>query len=271
VHGFRPPIGDVRPSSVASPDAIEVHSRQAGEFAASYEALERDPYSNCFTYSRMRLERALSESLPASGAGLRAIDVGCGTGHHLRDLVARGFAVAGVDGSAAMLAQARQALPDAELHQAGVEALPFAADSFDLALCIEVLRYLQDPGPCLAEMARLLRPGGVCVTTAAPRFSANGYALVNRLALIAPLGGLVRLKQFFTTPSQLRRQFERAGFSSVEVRGVYTGPINWIERLTPERLPTLLRRWEPVDERLADHPVLRGVSNMLLVRAVKAP
>jgi ubiquinone/menaquinone biosynthesis C-methylase UbiE len=247
-----------------------VHSRQAGEFAASYEALERDPYSNCFTYSRMRLEQALSESLPASGAGRQAIDVGCGTGHHLRDLVARGFAVAGVDGSAAMLAQARRALPDAELHQAGVEGLPFAAESFDLALCIEVLRYLPDPGPCLAEMARVLRPGGVCVTTAAPRFSANGYALVNRLALVAPVGGLVRLKQYFTTPSELHHEFERAGFADVEVRGVYTGPINWIERLVPRRLPALLQRWEPLDRRLSDQPMLRGVSNMLLVRAVRA-
>jgi SAM-dependent methyltransferase len=248
-----------------------VHSRQAGEFAASYAALERDPYSNCFTYSRMRLHGALEELLPSSGAGQRAIDVGCGTGHHLRDLRARGFDVAGVDGSAAMLEQAREAIPGAELHQAGVDALPFAAGSFDLALSIEVLRYLPDPKPCIDEMARVLRPGGVCVVTAAPRFSANGYALVNRLALIAPVGGLVRLKQFFTTPSQLRRLFERAGFSSVEVRGVYTGPINWIERLAPDRLPMLLHRWEPVDERLADHPMLRGVSNMLLVSAVKAP
>jgi ubiquinone/menaquinone biosynthesis C-methylase UbiE len=271
VPGLKPPLGDARPSAVAGPDAVEVHSRQAGEFAASYQALERDPYSNCFTYSRMRLQAALEESVPSAGAGQRAIDVGCGTGHHLRDLSARGFEVAGVDGSGAMLEQAREAIPGAELHQAGVEELPFAAGSFDLAVCIEVLRYLPDPEPCIAEMARVLRPGGICVATAAPRFSANGYALVNRLALIAPVGGLVRLKQFFTTPSQLRRQFERAGFSSVEVRGVYTGPINWIERLTPGRLPALLRRWERVATRLADQPMLRGVSNMLLVRAVKAP
>ena len=218
----------------------------------------------------MRLERALAESLPASGAGLVAVDVGCGTGHHLRGLVARGFAVAGVDGSAEMLAQARREVPDAELHQAGVEALPFAPDSFDLALCIEVLRYLPDPGPCLAEIARVLRPGGVCITTAAPRFSANGYALVNRLALVAPVAGLVRLKQYFTTPSELQDRFEAAGFTDVEIRAVYSGPINWIERLAPRRLPALLHRWEPLDRRLSEQPMLRGVSNMLLVRAARA-
>jgi SAM-dependent methyltransferase len=251
------------------PSAIDVHSRQASDFAAFYEAYERDPYESCFTYSRMRLEQALEEELPQAGDGLRALDVGCGTGHHLRDLAARGFDVAGIDGSPDMLEQASQANPTAELHQADVEALPFADSSFDLAVCIEVLRYLPDPEGCIAEMARVLRPGGMCLATAAPLFSANGYALVNRLALIAPVGDLVRLKQFFTTPRQLRRRFERAGFSALDLRGVYAGPINWVEHLAPARVPSFLHRWERVDQRLADRPMLRGLSNMLLVKAVR--
>ena len=219
----------------------------------------------------MRLEQMLAARLPADGSGRRALDVGCGTGHHLRDLTARGFDAAGVDGSDAMLAEARIAAPAAALARAEVDALPFPNAGFDLALCIEVLRYLPDPEPCLAEMARVLRPGGLCLATAAPRWSVNGYALVNRLALVAPVAGLVRLKQYFTTPSQLRQQFERAGFSSVHVHAVYTGPINWIERLAPQRLPAVLHRWEPVDRRLCAQPALRGLSNMLLVEAVRAP
>jgi ubiquinone/menaquinone biosynthesis C-methylase UbiE len=255
----------------ADEDAIAVHSRQAGEFASSYEALERDPFSSCFTYSRMRLQQALEEALPPAGAGARAIDVGCGTGHHLRDLKARGFEVAGIDGSAPMLEEARGAVPKAELHQAEVDALPFPEASFDLALCIEVLRYLSDPAPCLAEMARVLAPGGVCLATAAPRWSINGYALVNRLAVAAPVGGLVRLRQFFTTPAELEEQFARAGFSPVRVRAVYTGPINWVERLAPRRTAAFLHRWEPLDRRLSERPALRGLSNMLLVEALRAP
>jgi hypothetical protein len=88
--------------------------------------------------------------------------------------------------------------------------------------------------------------------------------------LIAPIGDFVRLKQFFTTQSQLRTRFESAGFSAVEVHGVYTGPINWVERLAPQRLPPFLHRWENADRRLADLPILRGLSNMLLVRAEAA-
>ena len=51
--------------------------------------------------------------------------------------------------------------------------------------------------------------------------------------LVAPVGDFVRLKQFFTTPSQIHAHFEGARFSEIEVHGVYTGPINWVERLRP--------------------------------------
>ena len=249
--------------------AVEVHSGQAGEFAASYRTYQHDPYESCFTYSRMRLEQLLQEYLPRDGAGLRAIDVGCGTGHHVKDLAARGLDVTGIDGSAEMLEEARRSNPSTQLHQADVAALPFSDESFDLALCVEVLRYLPDPSTCIAEMARVLRPGGICLATAAPLFSINGYALVNRLAVHAPIGDLVRLKQFFTTPSELERRFQRAGFAEVRVHGVYAGPLNWVEHLAPRRLPSFLHRWEPIDRQLADRPHLRGLSNMLLVRAVR--
>jgi ubiquinone/menaquinone biosynthesis C-methylase UbiE len=251
--------------------AVEVHSDQAGEFADSYRDYDHDPYRSCFTYSRMRLQQALDGFLPQTADGRQALDVGCGTGHHLARLRAQGWDAAGVDGSDEMLAEARRANPDADLREADVGALPFDDGRFDLALCIEVLRYLPDPSNCIAEMARVVRPGGMCLATAAPRFSLNGYALVNRLALVAPIGDLVRLKQFFTTPGMLQRQFEQAGFEQVEVHGVYTGPLNWVEHLAPRRLESFLHRWELADRQLADRPRLRGVSNMLLVKAMRAP
>src|SRR5205085_10204096 len=117
--------------------AVDAHSQQAGEFAESYEALERNPYESCFTYSRTRLEQMLDSYLPLSCAGLRALDVGCGTGHHLADLVGRGFEVVGVDGSSPMLEEARRANPGGELIEADVDALPFDDGSFAVVLCIE--------------------------------------------------------------------------------------------------------------------------------------
>lgn len=250
--------------------AVDVHSHQAGEFASSYQAYQEDPYGSCFSYSRMRLQQALEGYLPRTGSGMRALDVGCGTGYHLHHLAALGFEVTGVDGSPDMLEEARQTSPGADLLEADVTSLPFPDAGFDLALCIEVLRYLPDPERCIHEIARVLSPGGLCLATAAPRFSANGYALVNRLAVAAPIGNLVRLKQYFTTPAELIRLFEHGGFEAVEVSGVYTGPVNWVEHLAPRRLPSVLHRWERFDQRLANRPRLKGLSNMLLVKAVRA-
>ena len=249
--------------------AIEVHSRQAAEFDARYERLARDPYESCFAYSRMRLDAALARYVPFDGEGRRLLDVGVGTGHHLAQLRARGYEGAGIDGSTEMLDHARAANPGAELRRADVCSLPFEEAQFDIVVCIEVLRYLENPQPCLYEMARVLKPGGRCVATATPLFNLNAYALVNRAAPHLPAVHLTHLRQFFTTSRTLQSQFARAGFEDVRVHGVYVGPINWIERLLPRALPGLLRRWEPLDARLADHPLMRDLSNMLLATGVR--
>jgi ubiquinone/menaquinone biosynthesis C-methylase UbiE len=249
--------------------AIDLHSAQADLFAARYDEADAAAYRDCFAYSRHRLQRLLDEYLPVNGGGARLLDVGCGTGHFLAELRRRGYDGAGVDGSAEMLAHARQVNPGAELRQADVEALPFPDASFDFLLCVEVLRYLPDPARCIAEFGRVLRPGGVCLATAAPAFNLNGYWLVNRLAPLVPFARLVRLRQFFSTSGGLRRHFAAAGFPAPVVHGVYFGPINWVERLAPRLLPRFLRGWERLDCALADRDGLREFANMFLVYAVR--
>jgi ubiquinone/menaquinone biosynthesis C-methylase UbiE len=255
--------------SLQKQHAVDLHSQQAEMFASRYADPNADGYRDCFRYSRKRLQTYLDRYLPSAGNGLRLLDVGCGTGHHLAELRQRGFDGAGVDGSAEMLVEARQVNPGADLRQADVEALPFPDASFDVVICIEVLRYLPNPENCIREMARVLRPGGICLTTAAPLLNLNGYWLVNRLANLLPVGNLVRLKQFFATGRKLRRTFARSGFVSTKVHGVYLGPINWVERLVPRALPSILRKWERFDAAIADQRLLREFSNMFLVHAVR--
>ncbi|MFL5906772.1 MAG: class I SAM-dependent methyltransferase, partial [Solirubrobacterales bacterium] len=201
-----------------SQSAVEVHSRQAPQFAKRYG--ETDPYASCFSYSRARLDRWLEWGLPESGDGARLLDLGCGTGHQMAELRGRGFEVTGVDGSPEMLEHARANNPDAELHGADVEDLPLEDRSFDYILCIEVLRYLRNPERCVAEMARVLRPGGVALATATPRFNLNGYALVNRVALALPQRKLTRLRQFFVTAHGIERMFAASGFAEAKAHGV---------------------------------------------------
>lgn len=252
-----------------SEPAIELHSRQVAWFEAGYDQLSRDPYESCFAYSRMRLDAVLDRYLSANGEGRHLLDVGVGTGHHLAALRRRGYKGAGVDGSAEMLERARAVNPGADLRLADVGSLPYPDESFDTVVCIEVLRYLDDPELCIIEMARVLKPGGQCLATATPLFNLNGYALINRLAPLLPFVHLTRLPQFFTTSSALRSQFSEAGFDDIRIHGVYIGPINWVERLYPKVLPRALRRWEQLDRVIADRPVIRELANMFLVTGIR--
>jgi len=207
----------------------------------------------------------LARYLPARGEGRKLLDVGCGTGHHMSILRSRGYDVSGVDGSEGMLEVARRNNPGSDITIADVERLPHKSSSFDYVMCIEVLRYLPRIERCVSEIARVLKPGGTALVTAAPLFSLNGYYLVNRAVTVVPMGSLVRLKQFFATSSGLADAFKSAGFDDVAVHGVYSGPVNWIEHLAPSVLPALLKAWEPIDMRVSDVPVLRDLSNMFLV------
>jgi SAM-dependent methyltransferase len=95
--------------------------------------------------------------------GQRVLDVGCGPGSLMRELVARVGAanVAGIDPSESFVAAARARNPGADVRQGAAEDLPFADGSFDAALAQLVVHFMSDPVAGLREMARVTRPGGV--------------------------------------------------------------------------------------------------------------
>ena len=104
--------------------------------------------------------RYLVERLPRDEG--HVLDVATGTGLVAAELVRRGFTVTGVDQSAGMLARARRRFGvEVELVEASAESLPFADGSFDHLTVTYLLRYVDDPGSTLRELARVVRPGGV--------------------------------------------------------------------------------------------------------------
>ena len=100
--------------------------------------------------------------VPEDAASL--LDVGCNSGAFLLHCaeVFPALQLAGVEVNAAPLEQARRALPDAELHHAGGESLPFPDGRFDCVTCIEVLEHIPEEfrARALAEIRRVLRDGG---------------------------------------------------------------------------------------------------------------
>jgi SAM-dependent methyltransferase len=97
--------------------------------------------------------------------GLRWLDVGCGNGAFTERLIARcaPTAVEGIDPSAAQLAFARvRFAPEvAHFREGDAMALPFADDTFDVAVMPLVIFFVPDPAQGVAEMRRVIRPGGM--------------------------------------------------------------------------------------------------------------
>jgi demethylmenaquinone methyltransferase/2-methoxy-6-polyprenyl-1,4-benzoquinol methylase len=107
-----------------------------------------------------RWRRFLVTRLPADRG--RVLDVATGTGLVAEELLRRGFEVTGLDQSPEMLAEASRKLGDGVvLVEAAAESLPFGDRAFDHLTFTYLLRYVRDPGATLAELARVVRPGGV--------------------------------------------------------------------------------------------------------------
>jgi demethylmenaquinone methyltransferase/2-methoxy-6-polyprenyl-1,4-benzoquinol methylase len=103
--------------------------------------------------------RFLVARVPADGG--HVLDVATGTGLVAAELVRRGFTVTGADQSVQMLERARQRFGNrVELVEAAAESLPFDDASFDHLTVTYLLRYVDDPGATLRELARVVRPGG---------------------------------------------------------------------------------------------------------------
>jgi ubiquinone/menaquinone biosynthesis C-methylase UbiE len=101
--------------------------------------------------------------------GLSIADLGCGTGYVAQALVGLCSKVVCVDASSAMLEEARKRLDETpagtrvEYRPGELDQLPLADDEVDGALCAMVLHHLESPEDCLAEMFRVVRPGGCAV------------------------------------------------------------------------------------------------------------
>jgi demethylmenaquinone methyltransferase/2-methoxy-6-polyprenyl-1,4-benzoquinol methylase len=104
--------------------------------------------------------------------GERILDIAAGTGTSSVALTKTGATVVAFDFSPGMIAEGRRRHPDLEFVEGNAEHLPFGDDEFDVVTISFGLRNINDPKAALAEMYRVLKPGGrlvICEFSKPPR------------------------------------------------------------------------------------------------------
>lgn len=132
----------------------------------------------------------------------RVLDVGCGIGHSYALLAPR--ETVGVDIDPEALAG-----QDRETHVADMRRLPFPDASFASVIAVQSIEHVPDPERALAEMARVLEPGGVAV-----------LVTPNRLTFARPDEIIDPYHYVEFDPAELREECERH-FAAVEVHGLF--------------------------------------------------
>ncbi len=122
---------------------------------------------------RFVLDPAMLERVEAGGFR-RALDVGCGEGRFCRLLRACGIEAVGIDPTAALIEAARGRDPDGDYRAGCAEALDFEDASFDLVVSYLTLIDIPGAAAAIAEMARVLAPGGALLVANLSSFVTAG-------------------------------------------------------------------------------------------------
>ncbi len=213
-----------------------------------YDAVAEDWWSD-----RLRWVRTLKAMVPGRLAwfdrqidwsGKRVLDLGCAGGFMAEALAARGAEVTGIDPAAKAIeaARAHAAQTGHQIrYDVGVgEALPYHDAGFDAVVCVDVLEHVQDLAQVLAEVARVLRPGGLFL------FDTINRNALARLVTITMAEDVLRVlpkgthdPAMFIKPAELRAGLGRAGLTPGPFTGLGPRGISLRGDLRFGRLPML--------------------------------
>jgi SAM-dependent methyltransferase len=196
--------------------------------------------------------------------GERVLDMGCGGGRHAFALYRRGAHVVALDLDAAelkdvagMFAAIAPEVPEGATAQAvrgSAYELPFADASFDRIIAAEVLEHLPEDTRAMAELARVLKPGGSIAVTV-PRWGPEKVCWALSDDYHANEGGHIRIYK----GDQLRERLEQAGLQAVGAHHAHAlhAPYWWLKCAVG------------VDK--GEHPLVKGYHRLLVWDMMRAP
>jgi ubiquinone/menaquinone biosynthesis C-methylase UbiE len=130
-----------------------------------------DDFAEDYALGTERLERLTRQRVYAHLpplAGLRLLDVGCGSGHDVRHYAAQGAVASGIDISLKEIEMAKT-LGGGEFTYGQMQTLPYADAEFDIVVSVYAIQHAEDVGSVLREMLRVAKPGAtICVLAKHP-------------------------------------------------------------------------------------------------------
>jgi ubiquinone/menaquinone biosynthesis C-methylase UbiE len=142
------------------------------------------------------------------------LEVGCGEGRGISLVLAQAATYSAIDKIQSVVESLKKKFPEGRFHSGNIPPLGFAANSFDLVLCFQVIEHIADDHLLLKEIHRVLRPGGVLLMTTPNRpmsLSRNPWhvreytaaelsVLVHRYfptAVVKGIGGSARVQEYY--------------------------------------------------------------------------
>jgi ubiquinone/menaquinone biosynthesis C-methylase UbiE len=180
-------------------------------------------YDRRYSYRQYASTRELLRRFIGDDDAITALEVGCGTGHWLRELAMPTQTLIGIDLSWGMLRRARESLPSALLARADAVHLPVARASVDRILCVNVLHHIRDTLAFLRECRRALKAGGAFVTIGLdPHTGMDRWWVYDYFPAALAADG-----HRYLSTARIRELLERAGFSdaATEIAEHLTGAV----------------------------------------------
>lgn len=186
----------------------------------------------------------------ANGKPLRVLDVGCGTGHYIEQLIPKNHLVFGNDIAIGMLNKSKHKyLRFFDFHSlslSNIERLPFRNNSFDVVICIGVIEYLPDINKAIGELHRIVKADGIIIISApnqiSLKFLTDPYYLKRlfqylllRLGLrkkiqknnSADVSSNVDFRNKRFRLKKLLKNFNSNGFTVIDFKSVSFGPFSF--------------------------------------------
>lgn len=154
---------------------------------------------------------------------IEVLDVGCGAGFLTNELSVSGFKVTGADLSESSLEVAKKydATKRVIYQAADAYALPFGNQSFSVVTCMDFLEHVESPEKVVAEIARVLKPGGLFIFHTFNRNWLSGLIIIKGVEwFVKNTPKNMHILRLFVKPSELKAYCQKYKIQVTEMVGI---------------------------------------------------